>query len=543
VIATAGVAGAAAILAACGSDDDSGGDDAEQEKAELGSYSPSAGTVQSGGRYSFAGSTTANFNVVANFNEGTALSGAYVYDRPLTSREDSRRYVLEALESIETPDPLTVVMKLKPATYHEFAPVNGRAVRASDVVATQEYVRNEPAAFNKTFQRDFLDKAEAPDDRTIIYRLKKPSAYLFSQNFLGNGNGQPIIPAETIDGLNVNKQVGSGPFYVDSAQLSVNYFYKKNPKYHGADKGLPHVAEIEVKFIPDSAAEEAAFRSGQIDRFSRPTPTQVESLPKELGERVRLFELAGFRDFSWQLNMSKPFPWQKDVRVREALWRLTNRQQIIDLGLQGRAIAPVGLLAAGLKLYQLEQKDIESYYKEDIEKSKQLLAAANFDLNREWEIFTQFPGTFQEQSSLVFQQQLLKVGMKTKIATVAGSAQLFQRWTDNDWELQVQTGSGADTPAQSLRLQHSKSWSDTYKNFALMDPEIDALIEKSETIVDPAENIALVKQAQMECIKKFTSSYQLATPNEYFLLQARVQNWELTLVIPVSRSDMWLKQS
>ena len=50
-----------------------------------------------------------------------------------------------------------------------------------------------------------------------------------------------------------------------------------------------------------------------------------------------------------------------------------------------------------------------------------------FDLNKEWELFTQFPGSYQEQSALVWQQQVQRAGIKTRIATVAGSAQLFQR--------------------------------------------------------------------------------------------------------------------
>jgi peptide/nickel transport system substrate-binding protein len=534
----------AALLAACGGDD---ADDSSTGSDEDGSaqgqprFTPSEGTAQPGGRMrELQTRTTASFHVYSDLAEGWYLSGKHVYDRLLTAREDERRYRLEAAETVETPDPLTVRFKLKPSVYHDIAPVNGRAVTAADVVACMNFVRDLPRAFNKTFHTQVMESVEAPDNSTVVFHLKKPAAYLFGQALLGDGNGHSIVPPETFDNLTTARPIGSGPFTIDVQQLNVDYVYKKNPKFREASKGIPHVDEWEMKIITDPIAAEAAFRADQLDKIHT-SSTTADGLVRDMGSRVRHFRQPGLYVGGFHMNMTKGLPWE-DERVREAFWRLTNRQQVVDLALAGYGELPPGLLPVSLTAYQVEAEETDSYQQEDVAKARQLLTAANYDPSRRTNFLVGAGGA--SEVAQVLQQQFRRGGVETDIDTAQGGlAQLFQRWLANDFEVFFTSSPNGTDPGNTVRLQHSLSWTPSFKGFALMDPALDALIERSEQALDQAENERLVKEIQLTCIKRFTPVRNLYNALDNDVLHLRVQNWELVRAEPIIQTDAWLKQS
>ena len=147
-----GAAGLA--LLGCGSDSDG----SEEEEPAGGQTTGAVGEPRQGGRYGSWFGAVKNWSVLENDHDSTRIAGVTVYDRPMTARLDKRGYVLEAAAKIELPEPTRVVITLKPnMVFHDKAPVSGRKVLSSDIVATQNFVRTLTAADNSAFQRNFLD--------------------------------------------------------------------------------------------------------------------------------------------------------------------------------------------------------------------------------------------------------------------------------------------------------------------------------------------------------------------------------------------------
>jgi ABC-type transport system substrate-binding protein len=200
---------------------------------------------------------------------------------------------------------------------------------------------------------------------------------------------------------------------------------------------------------------------------------------------------------------------------------------------------PPGLLPVTLKAYQVDPKDVEQYVTNDVAKAKQLLSAAGWDESKTYGIGIRASGDILEQVALVEQANLARGGIKTVLQPY-GSA-FFARLQARDWDMIFETPPGNDTPGQQLRTQHSESWSDVYRGFALFDKEIDAMIEKSEETIDYEANRKMVIDIQKLCMSKFTASWEVVTHFQLFILGPKVQNYELTYVPNAMRHSMWMK--
>jgi ABC-type transport system substrate-binding protein len=476
---------------------------------------------------------------VSSFAHGNTLDGVHIYDRLVTVRSDKRRYNLEAAGNLEQSDPVTVVFKLKPGqVYQNKPPVNGRKLKASDIVDSQNYVKNLVNAENNSFQRLFLDHAEATDDETVVFHMQSGDAYLFSLAHLGFGTGQMIIPPELYDNLDKGLPVGSGPYEQADVNFNVRYLYRRFDKYHEASKKLPYIDEHEIFIMTDDVAREAAFRSGQINRWLPPASI-TERLQRELDPKqtVNRTFLASSND-GMNANMDPKYgakPWH-DVRVREAFYRLTDRAQIAQLVFTGQSVPTTSpTLHENLEEYLLDKKDVEPFTKKDVAAAKQLLSAANFDTSQEFEIICNAGTSVNAPMAEVWQQQLSEASVKVRVSNLPFAEWLPKRIASGDFDFIVCRQPGGDTPYRAMRNQHSDTL-DQYNHIGLMNKTLDAMIEKSEHETDHEAQIKMVKDIQKEALKQYSLSYIYCTPNTTEFLSASLQDFELN---PVSYPEYY----
>ncbi|MGH2585676.1 MAG: ABC transporter substrate-binding protein [Dehalococcoidia bacterium] len=534
-------AGSAAFALACGGDDDN-----EQGQATA-TGGPAQGTTAAataegakrGGRILLANlNTTQSLNPITDSGQRLTLGALHVWDR-LVSPRVTRDYVLEAAQSVELPDPTTVVFKLKPGlTFQNRAPVNGRPLDTQDIVKSQEYVRDEPRAGNNAFQRASMESVETPDAQTIAFTLKAPNAYIFSGTQLGEPGAQCIFAKEQIGNLDTAWSVGSGPYEMVEHDLNVRYLYRRFPGFRDAGKGLPYIEEREFRVIADAAAAEAAFRSEQLHIWQAPIPAVADTLKKDLGAKIEADEYLTLAMQTVSANVTKGPPWT-DPRVREALYRVTNRKQYLDLILEGKGQVPAGPLPAGLTDYQLTDAQTEKYFKQDPRAGRQLLEAAGFDFNREVEILT-ITGTANTQSCEILQEQLSTMGVKSRIVALGTAEYLSTRIATGNWETMAVGWPGYDTPQTPLRLHHTQT-NHIHQYHGLKDPAIDAMIEKSEVTLDKDERAKLVKDIQIALLDKYTPYIWVYNATIFQMRWKYVRDYETNPAThPMYRTEMWL---
>ena len=236
----------------------------------------------------------------------------------------------ELAESWQTRDSTTLVFRLR----DDFRFSDGTPVTSADVRATYEAVLDPAVASPRRAALAMLSAVEAPDPRTVVFRLREPFAPLL------DGTGIGILPvAHARDAGEVT--IGAGPFRVVAAERGERIVLAPNPGWPG---GPPRLDPLVVRVVPDEVVRVLELERGGVQLLEdRPEPELVGRLAGLPGLTIDRQPGSSF-DY---LALNLRDPRLANRRVRQAIALALDRDALIASVLGGAARAATGMLPPG----------------------------------------------------------------------------------------------------------------------------------------------------------------------------------------------------
>ncbi len=277
-------------------------------------------------------------------------------------------------ERWEIPDPQMYIFRLRPnIRFHNVPPLNGRPLTAEDILFSARRISQDSP--NRGSWNDVVDRVEAPDDRTVIVRLKK--VFAPGLNHFANPELFRVQPKELIDAGLQERPVGTGPFIFEAFERDVAIKWRKNPDYFIADR--PYVDRWEASLVGDPSTIIANLKTGTFD-LALLDPAVYNTAKTEVPDLTFTYNknqvIGGF-----YFNFDKE-PWN-DPRVRQALSMSIDRDgilRVMDPTGQGGWFSAISQLVP----FWLDPKDQSRfgpnarYFQRDVAEARRLLAAAGY---------------------------------------------------------------------------------------------------------------------------------------------------------------------
>ncbi len=265
----------------------------------------------------------------------TTIGDEYIYDNlvfnGLTRMAEDQTVHPDLAQSWEfSPD-------LKRWTFHLHPNVkfhDGSTLTSADVVALFRRLLDKATAAPSRSNYEMIETIDAPDDLTIVFTLASP--YGGFADILTDRQVK-IVPRDKVADL-PTKPIGTGPFRFVSYTPGDRLILAKFDDYF--EPGLPKLAGVELRIIPEMSAKLAALQSGELDIVWDLPLDQVKPLAAKPGLRIDSVASATW-DAAIMNNLIPPF---NDPRVRLAFNKAIDKRDVVELTLFGQGaptISPI----------------------------------------------------------------------------------------------------------------------------------------------------------------------------------------------------------
>jgi peptide/nickel transport system substrate-binding protein len=421
------------------------------------------------------------------------FSNLVLFD-PLKPRETPETIIPELAEKWSWQDGYRnlVFFLRKGVKWHDGAPFTSADVKFTFDVVRE--AKDAPAKLRINPRKEWyanVESIEAPEPHTVIFHLRRPQPSLLSM--LASGYS-PILPAHVPVAALRAKCVGTGPFRLKEYVRGQRIDLERNPDYFV--KGRPYLDGISYPIITERGTRQAALQAGRLDISlpTEMTKVMAETL-KQAAPTIVITQTPASGSDNVILNHKRP-PFDNVHVRRAVNLALDRRAwaQVRD-GVASSAMPPRPLALWGLSAPELAKMPGFRDPARDRADARRLLAEAGFGPGKPLraELATR-SWALQVDLAVFVQDQLRQVGIEATLKQME-SAVWYPALARRDYTLGANlTAVGIDDP-DALFYEQYKCGS-TRNSTDYCNPEIDRMIDLQSQELDPKKRLTLVLDIQ-----------------------------------------------
>lgn len=390
-------------------------------------------------------------------------------------------------------DNLVYTFVLRDASFHD-----GSKVTAEDVKFSIERIMDEEVG--ATFGSDFrliVDSVVVVNEKTVDIKLKEPASPFVDYLALP----ESVIVSKAWCEANGNdlhtNPMGNGPYTYTSWENGREIVITAFDEYY--KEGKPETDSIRFVFIPDASTRANALRTGEVDLIDYVPSAEVITFEEE-DEFVVDISVAPFMMLQFDCS-DGPLA---DSRVRQAIAYAIDREGVIQTAFMGRGTPIYGFpTIVGQNGYDGKY---DNYFTENLDKAKELLAEAGYPDGFETKILATSTYGMHEQTALVVQDSLKKIGI-TAEAELPDWSTRIDRSIVGDYEILVSGTAGNIVDMDWATNYFASGETRMNSSPGYSNEEIDRLLNEGRTTLDPEKRMEIYDEFRLKALEESNFVY------------------------------------
>ena len=373
----------------------------------------------------------------------------------------------------------------KNAKWHD-----GQPFTASDVAFTYETMINPktPTAYRESFK--MVESVETPDPHTVMVRYKQPYAKALDTWGLWMLPRHLLEPYMRDGKLreapqNWSRPVGTGPYRFSELKSGEKIVLVANPDYF---EGAPYLSRVVYRIIPSQATIFLELKAKGLDAAGL-TALQYKRQTDYPAFRKAYNKFRHPSNGYTYVGFNLRDPRFADRRVRQAFAHAINKKELIDGVILGLGREATGPYKPGTWVYNPNVQR----YPHDKAKAKALLAEAGWkDTNGDgildkdgrpfaFELLTNQGNEERKKIAEIVQASLRELGISVEVRILEWAAFLKEYIKKRRFEAIILGWGIGQDPDQYDVWHSSKVGPDELNHIGYQNPEVDELLEKGRS--------------------------------------------------------------